>query len=157
MSIEIERRFLIKSKKWENYIIKKIYIEQGYLNSSIENWIVRIRSENLRHKLTLKKHLSYSSCYEFEYDIPQEEGKIILSNIKNKIIKERFLLSIDEKIWVVDRFHSKNSPLEIAEFELSNINEKIKLPSFLAEEITGIKKYSNFNLSINPFSTWKKN
>ena len=43
MAIEIERRFLIKNDNWKEFITKKIYIEQGYLPNSLDNWIIRIR------------------------------------------------------------------------------------------------------------------
>ena len=156
MCIEIERRFLIKDNDWEKLITRKTNIIQGYLSSFSEQWIVRIRSEDNLFKLTLKKHIAKSQTFEFEYEIPEREGKIIISEIKNPIIKERFYLIFKEKEWIIDRFKGKNSPLEIAEVELKTIDEKIHLPSFLSTEITGLKKFSNFELSNKPFSAWGK-
>ena len=80
----------------------------------------------------------------------------VISEIKNPIIKERFYLLFKEKEWIVDRFKGKNYPLEIAEVELQRIDEQINLPSFLSAEITGLKKFSNFELSNKPFSLWNK-
>jgi len=37
MALEIERRFLIKNDNWKEFIIKKIYIEQGYLSKSLDD------------------------------------------------------------------------------------------------------------------------
>ena len=156
MCIEIERRFLIKNNGWEKLIIRKTKIIQGYLSSSSEHWIVRIRSEDNLFKLTLKKHIIRSKNFEFEYQIPKKEGEMIFSEIKNPIIKERFYLRFEEKEWIIDRFKGKNFPLEIAEVELKTIDEQINLPSFLSTEITGLKKFSNFELSIKPFSKWDK-
>ena len=156
MCIEIERRFLIRNNDWEKLISRKTNIIQGYLSSYSEYWIVRIRSEDNLFKLTLKKHLTKSKNFEFEYEIPKKEGEIIISEIKNPIIKERFYLHFKEKEWIIDRFKGKNFPLEIAEVELTKLDEKIHLPSFLSTEITGLKKFSNFELSNKPFSCWDK-
>ena len=156
MCIEIERRFLIKNNDWEKLINRKSDIIQGYLPSFSEGWIVRIRSEDNLFKLTLKKHITKSKNFEFEYEIPKKEGEIIISEIKNPIIKERFYLCFKGKEWLIDRFKGKNFPLEIAEVELKTIDEQIHLPSFLSTEITGLKKFSNFELSNKPFSHWDK-
>ena len=155
MCIEIERRFLLKNNDWEKLINHKSDIIQGYLFSSSESWLVRIRSEDNLFTLTLKKHLINSKNFEFEYKIPQKEGEMIISEIKKTIIKERFYLRFKEKEWIIDRFKGENFPLEIAEVELKTIDERIDLPSFLSTEITGLKKFSNFELSNKPFSSWE--
>ena len=155
MCIEIERRFLIKNNTWEKFVNYKSDITQGYLSSNPQSWIVRIRSEDNLYKLTLKKHIIKSKNLEFEYVVPKKEGEMIISQIKNPIIKERFYLILKEKEWIIDRFKDKNFPLEIAEVELKTTDEKINLPSFISKEITGLKKFSNFELSNKPFSTWK--
>ena len=156
MCIEIERRFLIKNNDWEKLITRRTNIIQGYLSSNSDSWIVRIRSEDNLFKLTLKKHITKSKNFEFEYDIPKKEGDMIISEIKNLIIKERFYLLVNEKEWIVDRFKGENFPLQIAEVELQTIDEQINLPDFLSTEITGLKKFSNFELSSKPFSSWDK-
>jgi len=154
MCTEIERRFLIKNNNWEKLINRKSNIMQGYLSSHIDSWILRIRSEDNLFKLTLKKYISKSKNFEFEYEIPKKDGEMIISEIKNPIIKERFYLLFDEREWIIDRFKGQNSPLEIAEVELQTIDEKINLPTFVSKEITGLKNFSNFELSNKPFSLW---
>ena len=154
MNLEIERRFLIKNNNWRKYIINQVLIVQGYLSSNNDEWIVRLRSENKQFKLTLKKHIIQSTSLEFEYEINSTEGNQILSNIKNKIEKERFYLKINEQNWIVDIFQDRNAPLEIAEIELESEQETISIPDFISKEITGIKIFSNYQLSINPFSAW---
>ena len=154
MNLEIERRFLIKNNTWKKYRINHVPIVQGYLSSNNDGWIVRLRSENKQFKLTLKKHIIQSTSLEFDYEINSNEGNKILSNIKYKIEKERFYLKINEKNWIVDIFQDRNEPLEIAEIELESEQEKIIIPDFISEEITGINMFSNYQLSINPFSSW---
>ena len=155
MALEIERRFLIKNDTWKEFIIKKIYIEQGYLSNSLDGWIIRIRLTSKNSKITLKKHIKNFTNFEFEYSIPRSDAETIMSNLSNTIKKDRFFLEIEKESWIIDCFKENNYPLEIAEIELSDEEEDLFLPSFISKEITGLKHYSNFGLANNPFSEWK--
>ena len=157
MSLEIERRFLLKNDNWKEFTTKKIYIEQGYLSKSLDDWISRIRFIGKDFKIALKKHIKGFTNFEFEYSIPRSDGEIIMSNLSNTIKKERFFLDVEKKSWIIDCFKENNYPLEIAEIELSNEEEYLSLPSFISKEITGLKDYSNFSLSNKPFSKWNDN
>ena len=156
MAFEIERRFLIKNDNWKEFINKKIYIEQGYLSKSLDDWIIRVRLIGKNSKITLKKHIKGFTNFEFEYSIPRSDAEIIMSNLSITIKKDRFFLEIGKKFWIIDCFKEKNYPLEIAEIELSNEEEDLFLPSFISKEITGLTHYSNFSLANNPFSQWKE-
>ena len=155
MALEIERRFLIKNDDWKEFINKKIYIEQGYLSKSLDDWIIRIRFSGENSKITLKKHIKGFTNFEFEYSIPRRDAKTIMSNLSSTIKKERFFLEVEKKSWIIDCFKENNYPLEIAEIELSNEEEDLSLPSFISKEITGLRHYSNFSLANKPFSKWK--
>ena len=155
MALEIERRFLIKNDNWKKFITKKIFIEQGYLSKSLEDWIIRIRFTGKDYKIALKKHIESFTNFEFEYSIPRNDGETIMSSLSNTIKKERFYLEIERKSWIIDCFKEKNYPLEIAEIELSNEKEDLILPPFISKEITGLKNFSNFSLTNKPFSEWK--
>ena len=155
MSLEIERRFLIKNDSWKELITKKIFIEQGYLSNSLDSWIIRIRCSGKNSKITLKKHIKDFTNFEFEYSIPRNDAETIMSNLANTIKKERFFLEVEKKSWIVDCFKENNYPLQIAEIELSKEEEDLSLPSFISKEITGKTEYSNFSLTNQPFSKWK--
>jgi len=155
MTLEIERRFLIKNDSWKEFIFKKIFIEQGYLSKSLDDWIIRIRLTGKDYKIALKKHIESFTSFEFEYLIPPKDGETIMANLSSTIKKERFFLEVGNKSWIIDCFKENNYPLEIAEIELSNEDEDFSLPSFISQEITGLKHYSNFNLANKPFSKWK--
>ena len=155
MAFEIERRLLIKNDNWKQFINKKIYIEQGYLSKSLEDWIIRVRLTGKNSKIALKKHVKGFTNFEFEYSIPRSDAETIMSNLSSKIKKERFFLEVEKKSWIIDCFKENNYPLEIAEIELSDEQENILLPSFISKEITGLTDYSNFSLANKPFSTWK--
>ena len=156
MAIEIERRFLLKNDNWKEFITKKIYIEQGYLSKSLDDWIIRIRLSGKNSKIALKKHIKGFSNFEFEYSIPRSDAETIMSNLSSTIKKERFFLKVEKKSWIIDCFKEKNYPLEIAEIELSDEKEDLLLPSFISKEITGLTNYSNFSLANNPFSQWRE-
>ena len=157
MAIEIERRFLIKNDNWKEFITNKIFIEQGYLSKSLDDWIIRIRFTGTDFKIALKKHIESFTNFEFEYSIPRKDGETIMSNLSNTIKKERFFLEIEKKCWIIDCFKENNYPLEIAEIELSNEKEDLSLPSFISKEITGLKHYTNFSLAKRPYSKWRNN
>ena len=154
MALEIERRFLIKNDNWKEFVTKKIFIEQGYLSKDFDDWIIRIRYTGKEFKIALKKHIESFTNYEFEYIIPRKEGETIMANITNIIKKERFFLEVEKKFWIIDCFKDDNFPLEIAEIELTNEEEDLRVPSFISHEITGLKHYSNFSLANKPFSKW---
>ena len=120
MALEIERRFLIKNDNWKKFIQKKIFIEQGYLSKSYDDWLVRIRFNGKDFKIALKKHIESFTIFEFDYSIPRKDGQVIMSNLSNTLKKERFYLKVEKKSWIIDCFKEKNYPLEIAEIELSN-------------------------------------
>ena len=155
MALEIERRFLVKNDNWKKFITKKIFIEQGYLSKSLDDWIIRIRFTGKDYKIALKKHIESFTNFEFEYSIPRKDGETIMSNLSNTIKKERFYLEVEKKSWIIDCFKENNYPLEIAEIELSREEEDLSLPSFISKEITGMKHYSNFSLANKPFSEWQ--
>ena len=155
MALEIERRFLLKNDNWKQFIRRKIFIEQGYLSKSLDEWIIRIRFTGKDYKIALKKHIESFTNFEFEYSIPRKDGETIMSNLSNTIKKERFYLEVEKKFWIIDCFKEKNYPLQIAEIELSHEKEDLNLPSFISKEITGLKYFSNFSLANKPFSEWK--
>ncbi len=156
MAFEIERRFLLKNDNWKEFINKKIYIEQGYLSKSLDDWIIRLRFAGKSSKIALKKHIKGFTNFEFEYSIPRSDAETIMSNLSSTIKKERYFLEVEKKSWIIDCFKESNYPLEIAEIELPNEEEDLLLPSFISREITGMTHYSNFSLANNPFSKWKE-
>ena len=156
MTLEIERRFLIKNDQWKKFITHKTILEQGYLSYDLDDWIIRIRFDGKNFKIALKKHIKNFTNYEYEYSIPSDEGEKIMATLTNKIKKERFFLEVDKRNWIIDCFKDKNFPLEIAEIELADEKEEVILPPFLSKEITGLKFFTNFSLTKKPFSKWKK-
>ena len=153
MGIEIERRFLVKNEDWRSKVIFSEDFRQAYLNSNSDGWTVRVRIiDNNQAYLTLKSSLNGFSNYEFEYPIPIYDAMQLLNLSKHKITKTRYQLKINEKDWVVDSFKGLNSSLTIAEIELKSESQKIKVPYWCGQEITGNKSLSNASLAKNPIS-----
>ena len=153
MGIEIERRFLVKNEDWKSEKLIREDISQAYLNSSLNEWTIRIRIINSNQSfITLKSSQNGFVNYEFEYSIPFEDANELLNLSKYTITKTRYQLKINEKNWVVDSFHGSNSSLKIAEIELNSESEEIQIPSWCGKEITGIKSLSNASLAKTPIS-----
>ena len=153
MGIEIERRFLIKNEDWKSQELIREDFEQAYLNSSLDEWTIRVRIiDKNQSYITLKSSLSGLASYEFEYSIPIKDASELLNLSKYKITKTRYQIKINNSNWVVDSFEGSNSSLEIAEIELNSESEKIQIPSWCGQEITGIKSLSNAALAKTPIS-----
>tara|TARA_Y100001978_G_scaffold191877_1_gene196418 strand:+ start:13 stop:501 length:489 start_codon:yes stop_codon:yes gene_type:complete len=153
MGIEIERRFLVESEDWKSQSFLSEEFSQVYLNSNPYEWSTRVRIiDNKKAYITLKSYLNSSSNYEFEYLIPIEDAIELTKLSKHKITKTRYQIKINKRHWIVDIFGGSNFPLKIAEIELNHQNEKIQIPSWCVQEITGIKSLSNASLARTPIS-----
>ena len=156
MSLEIERKFLVKSNEFQNNSHKKFYIKQGFLNTN-KHRTVRIRISDKKAYLTIKgvSDKSGVSRFEWEKEIPVKEAKQLLLLCEKGIIeKNRYLIKYGLHIFEVDEFLGKNEGLIIAEIELSSENEVFEKPIWLGKEVTGDIKYYNSQLSKKPFTNW---
>ena len=153
MGIEIERRFLVENEDWKSQVLISEDFSQAYLNSSLNEWTIRVRIiDKNQSYITLKSSINGLVSYEFEYSIPIKDAIELLNLSKYKITKKRYQLKIDERYWVVDSFFGSNSSLKIAEIELTSESEQIIIPSWCGQEITGIKSLSNASLAQTPIS-----
>ena len=153
MGIEIERRFLVENDDWKSQALRSEDFSQVYLNSSLDVWSTRVRIiDNKKAYITLKSSLNASTNHEFEYSIPIKDAIELTKLSKYKITKTRYQIKINKKYWIVDTFWGSNFPLKIAEIELNHQNEKIQIPSWCVQEITGIKSLSNASLARTPIS-----
>lgn len=156
MAIEIERKFLVNSNDFKNEAHKKNYIKQGFLNSD-KNRVVRVRIKDDVGFLTIKgkSNKSGTSRFEWEKEISKSEAEDLLNLCeKGTIEKYRYLVEVEHHMFEVDEFLGKNLGLLIAEVELSSENEHFTKPTWLGDEVTGISKYYNSNLSRNPYQRW---
>jgi len=153
MPLEIERKFLVDTRKW-NPTGKGTGFVQAYL--SIEpNPTVRIRIAEEKAFLTIKGRSETISRPEFEYEIPVDEAQEMMKlAISNPVKKIRYEIMHEGFLWEVDVFLGKNDGLVIAELELESENQAFPRPDWLLAEVSGDRRYYNSFLSEHPFLEW---
>ena len=155
MSVEIERKFLVISDAWQNQVIKRVHLKQGYLQTASER-TVRVRTRDHEAFLTIKGKTSGISRVEYEYSIPYNEGLELLELSENiPIEKVRHIVVHDGLTWEIDVFEGLNTGLIIAEIELQTEHQEFSLPKWAGEEVSQDARYYNSALSIRPFSNWE--
>ena len=157
MSLEIERKFLVKNDVFKKESFQQKIIKQGYLNSD-KNRTVRIRISDHQGFITVKgvSNASGATRFEWEKEIDVTEATEMLSLCETTIIdKNRFMVESGKHIFEIDEFYGDNQGLIIAEIELNSENETFEKPTWLGAEVTGNAKYYNSYLSKFPFSTWR--
>jgi adenylate cyclase len=155
MAVEIERKYLIDLTQIGT-LENGYRIRQGYITTN-KDAVVRVRVKNDKGYLTIKGSNIGVSRLEFEYEIPLVEANEMLDKLCQKPIidKTRYLIDFEKHIWEIDIFYGDNEGLVIAEVELEDENEKIKLPLWIKEEVSGDIKYYNSNLMKYPYNQWK--
>lgn len=156
MSIEIERKFLLKNDSWRDHYTKKMELRQGYLSSS-KDCTVRVRMSDEECWVTIKGKTKNISRSEFEYLIPKADAESMLMEFaaENVVKKIRYFIDYEGSEWVVDEFFGRNRGLVLAEIELSSEHAIYEKPSWIGEDISNDYRYCNSNLSQNPYSNWK--
>lgn len=157
MSLEIERKFLVKNHDYKKDSYAKKYIKQGYLNSD-KNRTVRIRIADKKAFITIKgkSNAAGTTRFEWEKEIKKEEVENLFLLCEPSIIeKTRYLIKVDKHTFEVDEFYGDNQNLVVAEIELTSENEEFLKPNWLGKEVTGDVKYYNSSISKNPFKNWE--
>ena len=147
--IEKERKFKVKSKKFISFSHKVINIKQGYLSKD-NNLAVRIRISDKKAYLCIKGPTCKSgiSRFEFEKKISLIEGtKLLKLSLPRIIFKKRYLIEYKNQLLEVDVFEGFLEGLILAEIELNSKSQKIYLPDWVGEEVTGVKTFYNSHLS----------
>ena len=153
---EIERKFLVENDSFKALATAKKEIAQGYLNTNPER-TVRVRVSNEKAFLTIKGKGNESGMtrFEWEKEIPFEEGKALLVLCEKGVIeKTRFEIPVGNHLFEVDVFYGENEGLIVAEIELSDESEAFEKPDWIGMEVTNDERYYNAYLSKNPFKSW---
>lgn len=148
MTIEIERKFLIRGDGWRDRIINSQTIVQAYLTKD-DDVTVRVRVIDDEHAaLTIKGGGVSLSRYEFEYGIPLEDARQLLAlRTGDEILKTRHTLDLPGGKWVVDEFSGAHKGLVLAEVEISSAGADVTRPSWLGREVTGDHRYYDSSLA----------
>ena len=157
MAQEIERKFLVCGDFMPD-VTSSSRIEQGYVARS-EQLTLRIRTRDERGFLTIKGRTNAEGTtrQEWEYEIPVEEARELLSFSAGTISKVRHLAPMaDGHTFEIDCFYGENEGLIVAEVELQSADEEFLRPAWLGREVTGDKRYYNSQLLKHPYSQWPK-
>jgi adenylate cyclase len=155
MPLEIERKFLV-TQDWKEIVkdSKGLHVRQGYLSKN-SSCTVRIRTMNSMGFLTVKGKSTGISRQEFEYEVPTMEAEELLLLCTGAIVeKTRYFVSYQGKTWELDVFKGANEGLVVAEIELKKEDEPFEMPEWAGEDVSHDKRYSNSNLSQNPYKSW---
>lgn len=153
MGMEIERKFLLAGDSWRHEACGVPYV-QGYISRGAGR-TVRVRIAGEEAFLTIKGPVSGISRAEFEYLIPVEDARQLLTLCEGPLIeKTRFRILESGHLWEIDEFHGANDGLLVAEVELSQPDEAVLIPSWIGSEVTGDPRYYNSNLTLHPYCEW---
>ena len=157
MSLEIERKFLVKNDDYKREAYQKKEMKQGYLNAD-KNRTVRIRINNDKGFITIKgkSNRSGTTRFEWEKEILLAEAEALLKLCEPTIIeKVRYIINANDNLFFeVDEFFGANKGLLIAEIELPTEDTVFTKPKWLGKEVTGEAKYYNASLSKKPYTNW---
>lgn len=156
MSKEIEHKYLVDRIALNSYLANhpphntKV-IEQAYIGSSTA-WSSRVRivDNKTEAELTIKSATPELVRDEFTYSIPVNDAKAIYSKSHLKVGKNRLLITYEGRLWEVDLFHDDD--LVLAETEKTHAKERIKIPPFCTENVTGVAAYYNENIAQRLFN-----
>lgn len=157
--LEIERKFLVHKRggEYRQEAYSSSRIKQGYICSG-HGRTVRVRTRDDKAYLTIKGPSVNGGMtrYEFEKEISLDEAAHLMQLCEPGIIdKTRYLVKCGNHTFEVDEFYGDNEGLVMAEVELGSEDEAYDKPDFIAQEVTGDRRFYNSYLRQMPFAVWK--
>ncbi len=153
MGQEIEYRYLLKTRP-DTGAVKPNHIMQGYLCTH-PGCVVRVRvlggAKGDKGFLTIKGEKIGATAPEFEYEIPADDAKAILTLCgDNALTKDRYgLIGPDGMLWDVDIFTGRHEGLMIAEIELPLDGDPYVIPDWLdGIDVTEDRRLGNASLVV---------
>jgi adenylate cyclase len=145
MSLEIERKFLIRELPSDLTNYPHSDISQGYLVSLDDGLQVRLRKSGDKYSLTFKRGMGNVreereielSAGQFNALWPATEGK--------RLVKTRFKIPFGDHTVEIDVYHGRHEGLIVAEveFETAEAAKSFQRPDWLGDDVTGDPRYSN--------------
>ncbi|MBB4186110.1 CYTH domain-containing protein [Sinorhizobium terangae] len=144
MAKEIERKFLVASSGWKEHADKGIKLQQAYV-VTMEDRSVRVRIHGSKWaRLTIKIGKSALVRNEYEYDLPMDDARELLTQAVGIVIeKRRYRVPHKGFTWEIDVYEGALQGLVVAEVEMKRETDLPALPPWLGREITGDRRYSN--------------
>lgn len=147
MAVEIERKFLVTSKDWQEDVVRSVRLRDGLI-ASTDRGKVRVRIADNTATLAVKGARTGLSREEYEYEIPVEDAVALLERHCGGAIleKTRFFVPSDGFVWEVDVYSGILSGVVIAEIELPAEDTDFERPSWVGVEVTGQDKYRKITM-----------
>lgn len=149
MGLEIERKYKIIEVPSDLKVIQKQDIRQGYLDTGVDNFELRVRHSDSNFYITCK---SGSGAIREEMEIPISENLFnsLWPLTKGKRIrKRRFEVMYGKHTIEIDFYKDRADALIVAEVEFANDEDYQNFvpPSWFSDEITNDPEYKNQNLA----------
>lgn len=152
---EIERKYLVADESWRKAVVRAMRIAQGYLCSRKVTARVRICDERGILTFKSKSHDGGLSRFEWEREIPLGVAERLLHRCNGVVDKVRHIVEYEGHTFEIDEFSGDNEGLIVAEVELSSAEESVVLPSWIGDEVTGVRCFYNSFLIRHPFKRWR--
>lgn len=155
MAKEIERKFKVEGNGWREEVAKSYHIVQAYLVAERERSVrVRIRTRltddgaaDAECFLTLKFGTTGISTDEYEYSIPHDEAKSLVTHAGDLVLsKVRHHVEFDGRTWEVDEFQGNHHGIILAEIECDDAESINIFPDWVGMEVTYDSYFKNANL-----------
>ena len=152
--VEIERKFLVDESQWQPSG-DQLVIKQGFL-ATTDNLVCRVRQKGDIFYLSVKANIQGFKRHDFEYEIPERDGRIMLEQHCElpPIEKTRHFVKYEGMLWEVDVFEGLNQGLIIAEIELQSEHQEFAMPPWVTDEVSDDMRYQNSNLYKTPYQKW---
>jgi len=112
---------------------------------AVDSWTTRLRKSNEDYVMTYKSRIAEDTAYELEWGVTPEVAHRILDNGPFPFVEKiRYLVQgSDGLVWEVDEFEGALAGLVLAEVESPSSQTEVVLPSWVGQEITGLRSWSN--------------
>lgn len=145
MSLEIERKFLVREMPADFAKLSHADISQGYLVSLDDGLQVRLRKSGEKYSLTYKRGTGNVreereielTPGQFDALWPATEGK--------RLLKTRYKIPFGDRVVEIDVYHERHEGLVVAEveFDEEDAAKNFQPPDWLGDDVTGDPRYSN--------------
>jgi Uncharacterized protein conserved in bacteria len=147
MSIEIERKFLVRDESWRGLFTAKQEIRDGLI-AVANGRKVRVRICDERATLAVKSKTGSLANAEFEYEIPKADAEELIAHhcLHAELPKTRYFVPHGQITWQVDVYKGILAGVVLAEVELPSEAAPLALPDWVGREVTGDPDYKKINM-----------
>src|SRR4051812_10818015 len=142
MPYEVERKFLVTHDGWRSAATGSRHLRDG-LVGPYHSSKVRVRRDEERAWLTVKRPRGGLGRLEFEYEIPLGDADEMLRSVCEgpQVEKIRYYVPFAGLTWEVDVYQGDLAGIVLAEVELEREDQPFSKPDWAGLEITGDPRF----------------